>query len=302
MSEPTLPSPVPSLVALAADSELLLHPPHRPVSAVPSIASSVASSAAPSMATDEPADEPMVLPTKYFRTKPFVEWVITAMLMLLAIPIMATVAVFILVCDGRPLFYRQVRVGKNGKNFRIWKFRTMRTGAEKDTGPVWSRPNDSRVTRSGRWLRCCHLDELPQFINVLAGDMSLVGPRPERPEFVTTLAEEVPGYLRRTRVRPGITGLAQLKLGYDESIVGIPEKVACDLHYIRTASLVKDLKLLAATLPYIAGQLSFKLRAKSRHRVPTAVAPMIGPVPLNAEKPDLAAQQNSAIELTQHVA
>lgn len=290
MTEPTLPSPVPSLVALAADSDLFLHPPHQTVSA------------APSTVTVEPADESMVIPTKYFRAKPLVEWAITALLMVVAIPIMAIVAFIILVCDGRPLFYRQVRVGKNGKNFRIWKFRTMRTGAEKNTGPVWSSPNDSRVTRSGRWLRCCHLDELPQFINVLAGDMSLVGPRPERPEFVTTLAEEVPGYLRRTRVRPGITGLAQLKLGYDESIVGIPQKVACDLQYIHTASLFQDLKLLLATLPYIAGQLSFKLRAKSRHRVPTAAAPMIGPVPLKSEKLDSAPPQESAIELTQHVA
>ncbi|MCS7466987.1 sugar transferase [Stieleria sp. ICT_E10.1] len=299
MTEPTLPSPVPSLVALAADSDLFLHPPHQTVSAVPPTVTVEPA--------DEPTDEPTVVPTKYFRAKPLVEWAITASLMVVAIPIMAIVAFIVLVCDGRPLFYRQVRVGKNGKNFRIWKFRTMRTGAEKNTGPVWSSPNDSRVTRSGRWLRCCHLDELPQLINVLAGEMSLVGPRPERPEFVTTLAEEVPGYLRRTRVRPGITGLAQLKLGYDESIVGIPQKVACDLQYIRTASLFQDLKLLAATLPYIAGQLWFKLRAKSRDRVPTAAAPMIGPVPLKpvplkSENPDSAPPQESAIELTQNVA
>ncbi|WP_182864786.1 sugar transferase [Rhodopirellula sp. JC639] len=285
MKQAPLTTPAASVVAFATDSERILHPPHP---AVPN---------APNATSLDAALESPAVPTHYFRVKTILEFVTTTLLMSLAIPIMALVAFAILVCDGRPIFYRQVRVGKNGKNFRIWKFRTMRTGAEKQTGPVWSSPHDSRVTRLGRWLRCCHLDELPQFINVLAGDMSLVGPRPERPEFVSTLAEEVPGYLQRTRVRPGITGLAQLKLGYDESIVGIPDKVACDLHYIRTASLVQDLKLLLSTLPYIAGQLCFKLKAKGTPESGRHVTAVNVVVSVDTEPAD-----GSVGELTQHVA
>ncbi|QEG02185.1 UDP-N-acetylgalactosamine-undecaprenyl-phosphate N-acetylgalactosaminephosphotransferase [Stieleria maiorica] len=300
MKHAPLTTPAASVVAFATDSDRIVHPAHPPVSN-PSSATTT-DAAAPDMpvtrlAAVEAALVSPAVPTPYFRVKTIVELVMTMLLMSVAIPIMAFVAIAILVCDGRPIFYRQVRVGKNGKNFRIWKFRTMKTGAEKHTGPVWSSPNDSRVTRLGRWLRCCHLDELPQFINVLAGDMSLVGPRPERPEFVRTLSEEVPGYLQRTRVRPGITGLAQLKLGYDESIVGIPQKVACDLHYICTASLVEDLKLLLSTLPYIAGQLCFKLRAKPKSHPQRETAAVDV-----TRSGDVESEEATVIELTQNVA
>lgn len=213
---------------------------------------------------DKPARLPNVTATKYFESKRTVDLLIASLLTVVAIPIVATVAILILVCDGRPIFYRQIRVGKQGRLFKILKFRTMRPHAEKHTGAVWSSPTDPRVSRLGRWLRCCHLDELPQLINVLAGQMSLVGPRPERPEFVGTLAAEVPGYMQRIQVRPGITGIAQLQLGYDESIVGIPEKVGCDLQYIQTASLRQDIGLILATIPYIVGQIYFKVTSKRK--------------------------------------
>ena len=202
-----------------------------------------------------PHDERDSAPASYFRIKSAVDRSITAVLMLCALPLMFIVAVAILLCDGRPVFFRQVRVGKNGRLFRIWKFRTMQRDAEQRTGAVWSSVTDPRVTRLGRWLRCSHLDELPQFLNVLVGDMNLVGPRPERPEFVLQLANELPDYLKRTQVRPGITGQAQLRLGYDQSVADIPRKVDCDLQYIRTASLQRDFALLASTLPHIARQL-----------------------------------------------
>ncbi len=210
-------------------------------------------------AVEPPFETVEAEPSSYFRIKTLVDRSMTLALSLIALPIMAIVALAVMICDGRPIFFRQVRVGKDGCTFRIWKFRTMRRDAERRTGAVWSNATDSRVTKIGRWLRCSHLDELPQFINVLTGEMNLVGPRPERPEFVKPLSEQVPGYMKRTQVRPGITGLAQLRLGYDESFAGIPEKVDCDLRYIRGATCFGDLKLLASTLPYIVRQLHCKL-------------------------------------------
>lgn len=211
-------------------------------------------------------------PSGYFRFKPALDRLLTIALMAVALPVILIVAVIALICEGRPVFYRQLRVGKDGRAFKIWKFRTMRRDAERRTGAVWSTAGDSRVTTIGRWLRCSHLDELPQLFNVLAGEMSLMGPRPERPEFVEPLSMEVPNYLERTRVRPGITGLAQIHLGYDESLAGIPQKVNFDLQYIRTASLYSDLTLLAATIPYILCQLHHKWSVH-RHSKPKRTRP-----------------------------
>ena len=204
-------------------------------------------------------------PAGYFRVKTWVDRCITAALMLVAVPVMIVVGVAVLMLDGRPIFFRQVRVGKEGSQFKIWKFRTMHRNAEERTGAVWSCANDYRVTSLGRWLRRAHLDELPQFLNVLKGDMNLIGPRPERPEFVERLAKEVPGYLGRNQVRPGITGLAQLRLGYDESIAGVPKKLDCDMEYISDTSFLGDLSLLAKTLPHTSRHslLVFKLPVHS---------------------------------------
>jgi lipopolysaccharide/colanic/teichoic acid biosynthesis glycosyltransferase len=200
----------------------------------------------------------------YFVFKPVVDRVITAGLMVFALPLMAVVGLTVLALDGRPVFYRQTRVGKNGRHFRIWKFRTMRPDAEKNTGAVWSSAGDPRITTLGRWLRSSHLDELPQFINVLAGEMNLIGPRPERPEFVNELARELPTYMERIRVAPGITGLAQIRNGYDQCFADVRRKVAVDLEYIRTASLAQDLTLLAETSVYIWRHLwEARIRANS---------------------------------------
>ncbi|WP_404309356.1 sugar transferase [Neorhodopirellula lusitana] len=194
-------------------------------------------------------------PSPYFQAKPLLEFIGTAMLMIIAIPVMAVVASLILVLQGRPIFYRQTRVGKHGILFRIWKFRSMRNHAEQQTGAVWSGDNDPRVTAIGKWLRCSHIDELPQLLNILAGDMSLIGPRPERPEFVCELSRELPAYMERLRVRPGITGLAQLGLGYDHSISDVEHKIELDVKYINEASMRGDCRLLLQTFPYIVKML-----------------------------------------------
>ena len=146
-----------------------------------------------------------------------------------------------------PVVYSQERVGKDGKVFKMYKFRSMRADAEKDSGPVWAPQHDSRVTKVGRFLRNTRLDEIPQFINVLDGDMSLVGPRPERPFFVEKLSKEIPLYHRRLKVRPGITGWAQIKQGYDRSIEDVKSKVRYDLFYIENMSFRMDLKILLFT-------------------------------------------------------
>jgi len=146
-----------------------------------------------------------------------------------------------------PAVYSQERVGKDGKVFKMHKFRSMRVDAEKDSGPVWAPQNDKRVTSVGRFLRNSRLDEIPQFINVLDGDMSLVGPRPERQFFVDKLSKEIPLYHRRLKVRPGITGWAQIKQGYDRSIDDVRSKVRYDLFYIENMSFLMDIKILLFT-------------------------------------------------------
>ncbi len=197
----------------------------------------------------------------YFAVKSVVDRLITALLMIVALPLMALVALAIVLCDGRPVFYRQTRVGRNGRVFRIWKFRTMCRHAERATGVVWSSEGDPRVTALGHWLRCAHLDELPQFFNVLRGDMNLIGPRPERPEFVRELLLALPGYIERLSVRPGITGLAQLRFGYDQSLADVKRKTLLDAHYIRHASLLMDAGILLRTIPYVTRQVFRKARA-----------------------------------------
>jgi lipopolysaccharide/colanic/teichoic acid biosynthesis glycosyltransferase len=147
-----------------------------------------------------------------------------------------------------PILYRQMRVGKDGRHFKMLKFRSMKTDAEKHTGPVWAGRNDPRVTKVGRFLRRTHLDELPQFLNVVKGDMSLVGPRPERPFFVEKLSKEIPLYKHRHRVKPGITGWAQVKYKYDENIEDVRNKIKYDLFYIENNSWRLDLKILFNTV------------------------------------------------------
>ncbi len=150
-----------------------------------------------------------------------------------------------------PLFYRQTRVGKGGKDFSIIKFRTMVPDAEKHSGPVWASEDDPRITPMGKWLRRMRLDEVPQMINVLRGEMSLIGPRPERPEFVDDLAKELPFYRIRHSIRPGLTGWAQVQYRYASSLADVREKLEYDLYYVKHQGIVLDLQILVKTVAVV---------------------------------------------------
>jgi lipopolysaccharide/colanic/teichoic acid biosynthesis glycosyltransferase len=196
--------------------------------------------------------------------------------LLLTLPLFVVLPILIKLDSRGQVFYRQVRVGVNrrkgqrrcsqwtntnehrlgerrrenlmGKPFRVIKFRTMVEDAEKTSGPVWATRDDLRITRVGKVLRQTRLDEIPQFINVLKGDMSLVGPRPERPNFVSDLAVQVNDYSGRLSMRPGLTGLAQIENGYDSSVATVTRKVQLDLEYIRNWSIGTDVKILLKTV------------------------------------------------------
>ena len=152
-----------------------------------------------------------------------------------------------------PAFFKQVRVGEGGKLFEIIKLRTMRADAEKATGPVWARKRDSRITRLGNFMRKTHIDEFPQLINVLRGQMSLVGPRPERPFFVNRFRREIPNYELRLAVKPGITGLAQVRYKYDESLADVRNKLTYDLVYVKRMSWLMDARILFWTFGTVSG-------------------------------------------------
>jgi exopolysaccharide biosynthesis polyprenyl glycosylphosphotransferase len=155
--------------------------------------------------------------------------------------------------DGRPIFYKQVRTGRGGQSYEMIKFRTMRVNAEADGMPKWATESDERATRAGRFLRKTHMDELPQFINVLRGEMSLVGPRAERPELVSYFQHQVPFYRARLLVRPGITGWAQVNFGYASSIEDTIIKLEYDLYYIKHRNLILDLLILLRTPATVFG-------------------------------------------------
>jgi len=171
----------------------------------------------------------------------------------LSTPFWPLIALLIKLGDGGPVMYRQERIGKDRKPFFLFKFRSMKIGAEEKTGPVWAKKEDPRITKVGKFLRNIHLDELPQMINVLKGDISLVGPRPERPEFVEQLEKEIPHYHVRHLIKPGFTGWAQIKFRYGRSIMDSQEKFQYDLYYLKNRSLVLDLGILLKTF-----QLLFK--------------------------------------------
>jgi sugar transferase (PEP-CTERM system associated) len=167
-------------------------------------------------------------------------------LFVLAAPVLLAVAVLIKLDSKGPVFYSQERVGMNGKNFKMLKFRTMRTDAEA-AGIKWAQKNDSRVTRVGKYLRRFRVDELPQILNVLKGEMGIVGPRPERPEFVAKLKVQIPYYDLRTLVPPGITGWAQIRYPYAASLEEAREKLHYDLWYVKHLSVLLDLSILFHT-------------------------------------------------------
>jgi exopolysaccharide biosynthesis polyprenyl glycosylphosphotransferase len=178
--------------------------------------------------------------------KRILDVVLSLLLLALAAPLMLATAVVIWVTDGRPVLFHQERTGRGGRTYAIRKFRTMRRDAEK-LGAVWASAEDPRVLPVGRFLRRIRLDELPQLLNVLAGDMSLVGPRPERPVFLSQLKERWPLFAMRELVKPGLTGWAQLKFGYCSTPEEQARKLEYDLYYIKNAGLFLDLVCLLAT-------------------------------------------------------
>ena len=179
-----------------------------------------------------------------------VHWLVALVGALLSLPIVIVTAILIKLESRGPIFYKQERVGKNGRTFVLAKFRSMRVDAEQD-GPVWASKGDSRTTRVGRVIRKIRVDEIPQFWNILKGEMSFVGPRPERPHFVAQLAEEIPFYEQRHLIAPGLTGWAQIKYPYGASIEDARQKLQYDLFYIKNHSLLLDAYIMFDTIKII---------------------------------------------------
>jgi lipopolysaccharide/colanic/teichoic acid biosynthesis glycosyltransferase len=189
----------------------------------------------------------------YQRAKPGADFLIALALLVFAAPLTFLSALLVKLTSKGPAFYSQTRVGLHGKCYRIYKIRTMHHNCERESGPRWSTVGDPRITRVGRFLRQTHLDELPQLWNVLRGEMSLVGPRPERPEFVGALEQAIPGYRQRLAVCPGVTGLAQVQLPADMDLESVRRKIAYDLCYIERVSFWLDLRIIVCTALKVAG-------------------------------------------------
>lgn len=191
---------------------------------------------------------PSPMPVWQRRTKRLIDALVAASMLIAGSGVFLLVALAVWLEDREPVLYAQERVGKDGRLFRVHKFRSMIVDAERESGPVWAQRNDPRTTRVGRVIRRMRLDELPQMWNILRGEMSLVGPRPERPFFVEKLAAELPLYRRRLHVTPGLTGWAQTKQAYDSSLDDVREKLKHDLYYIENMSLSFDLLIIARTI------------------------------------------------------
>jgi lipopolysaccharide/colanic/teichoic acid biosynthesis glycosyltransferase len=176
----------------------------------------------------------------------------SSLLLILTSPLLLAGALLVKLTSQGPAFYTQTRLGRHGKLFTIYKLRSMCHNCEKTSGVQWSTKGDARVTTVGRFLRASKIDELPQLWNVVMGDMSLIGPRPERPEFLQQLEEALPFYRCRLMVRPGLTGLAQVQLPPDTDLSSVRRKLAHDLHYVREHAFLMDLQVFAATFGYIA--------------------------------------------------
>jgi exopolysaccharide biosynthesis polyprenyl glycosylphosphotransferase len=167
--------------------------------------------------------------------------------LILTAPLLPMIALMIKIDSRGPLFLKQIRVGEMEKKFLLYKFRSMRSDAEKECGAVWATKDDPRITRVGKFLRKTRIDELPQLFNVLKGDMSLVGPRPERPEFIVKLKKHIPYYSERHFVKPGVTGWAQIRYPYGASVEDAIEKLRYDLYYIKNISLFLDTQIILET-------------------------------------------------------
>ena len=185
---------------------------------------------------------------RYQSIKPVLDYWLALILLVLLGPLALICMAVVKLTSRGPAIYTQERLGLNGKIFTIYKIRTMYEDSERGSGPRWSLPGDSRITPFGRILRCCHLDELPQLVNVLRGEMSLVGPRPERPELVGPLENALPRYRQRLAVRPGVTGLAQVQQSPDIDLPSVRRKLNYDLHYVERMSFGLDVRLILGTV------------------------------------------------------
>jgi lipopolysaccharide/colanic/teichoic acid biosynthesis glycosyltransferase len=226
----------------------------------------------------------------YPPAKVVLDFLLAALLALPALPVLLLAALAVKLTSRGPAFYTQTRLGRGGRLFTIYKVRTMIHNCESLTGPRWSMPGDPRVTRIGWFLRASHLDELPQLLNVLRGEMSLIGPRPERPEFLAELEGAFAAYRQRLAVRPGVTGLAQVQLPPDTDLGSVRRKLAHDLYYIRHLSPGLDLRLLTCTACYALGVpfsvLSKLLRVPASAEVERAVQDVLADAapPVRARK------------------
>jgi sugar transferase (PEP-CTERM system associated) len=180
--------------------------------------------------------------------KEIISFAVSSVLLLLLLPLIPLIAILVKLDSRGPVFHKQERVGRDGNAFMLWKFRSMKQNAERETGPVWAEPDDNRVTRVGRYLRRTRLDEIPQLFSVLKGEMSLIGPRPERPHFVNQLADVIPFYHVRHSIKPGITGWAQINYQYGSSVEDAMEKLQYDLFYIKNMSWLLDILIIFNTV------------------------------------------------------
>jgi lipopolysaccharide/colanic/teichoic acid biosynthesis glycosyltransferase len=225
---------------------------------------------------------PRPLNRRYLPWKAALEFTAAVVLAVLALPVVTLCALLVKLTSRGPAFYTQVRLGRGGRPFTILKLRTMIHECESLTGPRWAIRGDPRVTAIGQMLRITHLDELPQLLNVLRGDMALIGPRPERPEFVHQLERALPDYHRRMAVRPGVTGLAQVQLGADTDVASVRRKLCYDLYYIDRIGLWLDARVAAATVLYALGdplQLTRRLRLVPGREVVEGAGPRARPAP-----------------------
>ena len=208
----------------------------------------------------------------YARLKRAIDVVVAAGMLVAALPILLLAGLLVRITSKGPAIYVQTRLGRGGLPFRIFKIRTMFNNCESLTGPRWSVPGDPRITFVGRILRATHVDELPQLWNVIRGDMSLIGPRPERPEIIGTLENELQDYRDRHAVRPGITGLAQVQLPPDVDIANVADKLVLDKAYIHHLSPRLDLNILICTACHVFGLRPRRYRFLLRHVIPADFA------------------------------
>ncbi|MCL4201654.1 MAG: sugar transferase [Pirellulaceae bacterium] len=189
----------------------------------------------------------------YLRMRRSFDQVVALLLLIVCSPLLLALILLVRLTSKGRAIYTQERVGLHGRVFTVYKFRSMQIDAEKGTGAVWSQPGDPRVTPVGRLLRWSHLDELPQLVNILRGEMALIGPRPERPELVEVLERKIPEYRTRLQVLPGVTGLAQVSLPPDSDLDSVRRKTVMDIRYIQDASLALDIHILFCTVMLLFG-------------------------------------------------